>query len=144
MNCPNPHHKKDCACYFAKGGFRTYPENILTGKRTPETIKKMKAAHRAKYPPFFRVWDKAVHNKILRRRYLDTGIEEICVECGSGTEWQGKALTLHLDHKNGRRADNRLENLQFLCPNCHTQTPTYGWGNLKFQRDLKKREAKLQ
>jgi 5-methylcytosine-specific restriction endonuclease McrA len=33
---------------------------------------------------------------------------------------------LHLDHINGINNDNRRENLRFLCPNCHSQTPTYG------------------
>lgn len=41
------------------------------------------------------------------------------------TEWQGKKLSLHLDHINGNNTDNRLENLRLLCPNCHSQTSTY-------------------
>lgn len=39
--------------------------------------------------------------------------------------WNGKKLSLQLDHINGDHSDNRLENLRFLCPNCHTQTETY-------------------
>ena len=48
-----------------------------------------------------------------------------CASCGSGKVWNGKPLTLHLDHVNGDTTDNRVENLRFLCPNCHSQTPTY-------------------
>lgn len=51
-------------------------------------------------------------------------IEE-CVKCMIGPEWQGEPLVLHLDHKSGDRKDNRLSNLRLLCPNCHSQTPTY-------------------
>lgn len=43
------------------------------------------------------------------------------------TEWQGRTITLHVDHINGENTDNTLENLRFLCPNCHQQTDT--WGN---------------
>jgi 5-methylcytosine-specific restriction endonuclease McrA len=41
------------------------------------------------------------------------------------TAWIDKPLQLHLDHINGKRRDNRLENLRLLCPNCHSQTETY-------------------
>ena len=42
-----------------------------------------------------------------------------CAICGI-TEWNGKTLSLELDHINGVNNDNRLENLRFLCPNCHS------------------------
>lgn len=41
------------------------------------------------------------------------------------TDWHGEHLVLELDHKNGKRADNREENLRWLCPNCHSQTETF-------------------
>lgn len=51
-----------------------------------------------------------------------------CAICGI-TEWNGKTISLELDHINGINNDNRLENLRFLCPNCHSQTTTYGSRN---------------
>ena len=51
-----------------------------------------------------------------------------CAICGC-SEWNGKTLSLELDHINGINNDNRLENLRFLCPNCHSQTTTYGSRN---------------
>lgn len=57
-------------------------------------------------------------------------IEYKCSECGIQT-WNNKPLSLHLDHINGRSNDNRLENLRFLCPNCHSQTETYTGKNKK-------------
>lgn len=45
------------------------------------------------------------------------------------TEWQGKPIMMHLHHLNGDGKDNRLENIVFLCGNCHSQTDTYGGRN---------------
>lgn len=59
------------------------------------------------------------------RRLLDMGWSYQCDECGIAS-WRGRKLTLHLEHINGIHNDHRLENLRLLCPNCHSQTETYG------------------
>ena len=70
------------------------------------------------------------HNRTVLRRYIleHKLIPYKCAICGT-IEWQGKTLSLELDHINGINDDNRLENLRFLCPNCHSQTSTYGSKN---------------
>ncbi|WZB39642.1 HNH endonuclease [Streptomyces phage Cursive] len=68
-----------------------------------------------------------VNNRVnLKTRILANGwLEYKCQKCGLGAEWNGEPLVLQLDHINGKNNDHRIENLRFLCPNCHTQTDTY-------------------
>ena len=70
------------------------------------------------------------HTRAVLRRFVlrNNLIPYKCAICGC-VEWQGKTLSLELDHINGINNDNRLENLRFLCPNCHSQTTTYGSRN---------------
>lgn len=63
--------------------------------------------------------------KTVKARYIQLYPQENCSICGQDKCWNGKELNLHLDHVNGINNDNRLKNLRWLCPNCHSQTPTY-------------------
>jgi len=90
-------------------------------------------------------WDKAVKRGLIiprtsrkeihelksgwniKNRLLSEGkLNNICSECGQQPWWNGKPLVLQLDHKDGDKKNNQLDNLRILCPHCHTQTPTWG------------------
>lgn len=70
-------------------------------------------------------------NKKLRRIILEENLLDYkCSECGVGDIYNGKDITLHIHHINGEKRDNRLKNLTFLCPNCHSQTDNFGSKNM--------------
>ena len=62
--------------------------------------------------------------KLKTRLLLKGLLDRRCYRCGL-TEWQGQPIPLELEHTNGNRLDNRIENLSLLCPNCHALTSTY-------------------
>lgn len=62
----------------------------------------------------------------LKKKLFSLNIKERkCEKCNCSEIWMDEPITLELHHINGDNKDNRLENLQILCPNCHSQTITY-------------------
>ena len=68
---------------------------------------------------------------LLERLFKEKIKEYKCERCGNTGEWQGERLSLQIHHINGIANDNRLENIQILCPNCHSLTDTYAGKNVK-------------
>ena len=67
----------------------------------------------------------------LKLRLIAEGLKENrCERCGL-TEWLGEQIGMQLHHVNGRGKDNRLENILFLCPNCHALTENWGGRNVR-------------
>jgi hypothetical protein len=79
----------------------------------------------------------ADRGQVKRRLLRDLKWPYVCRRCHNSMFedragvpfWFGKPVTLQLEHRNGISSDNRLENLEFLCPICHSQTDTYAGRN---------------
>lgn len=76
-------------------------------------------------------------SKLLRRALIETGRPHKCECCGTGPEWCGSPLVLHVDHIDGNPNDSRPTNVRFLCPNCHSQTPTWAVRNIAYRNEQK-------
>lgn len=95
----------------------------------------------------FVMYEKIWRNEasaITVKRYLLHINGNVCSECGI-TSWNEKNIVMELEHINGDSTDNSLENVCLLCPNCHSQTPTYkskNIGNGRAERRKRYKEGK--
>lgn len=113
-------------------------EDTLSIEQLIKNRKVARAAHlhqlNRKRKPDKEVFKKGSNydRKHLKRRILENEwLEYRCEECGITDTYNERPLSLQLDHKNGNNTDNRIENLRFLCPNCHSQTSTFGTKRFK-------------
>ncbi|MEU6521689.1 HNH endonuclease signature motif containing protein [Streptomyces sp. NPDC046924] len=68
----------------------------------------------------------------LKRAIRELGLDERCALCGIEPVWLGEPLPLEVDHIDGNWRNNRIENLQLLCPNCHSTTDTYRGRGMRY------------
>lgn len=106
---PTTHACKICNLEFPSG------PRLGTHMRTHWSDEKLKA-----------IFSYGKRRSSLRIALFKIGKEYRCELCNLGPEWNGQALVLQVDHIDGDRQNHDIKNLRFLCPNCHTQTPTYG------------------
>lgn len=71
------------------------------------------------------------YSKNAAKKYIRRVTPNVCATCGIEPIWNGMTLTLQVDHVDGNNKNNNIENLRLLCPNCHSQTETWGVKNRK-------------
>jgi 5-methylcytosine-specific restriction endonuclease McrA len=106
---------KECGIntsHFKKRGWSSTKANV-TNEHTVETFKKYVLCKNGLGWKSHRIKEKLYKFKLKK---------EECEKCGQSNIWNKNKLVLHLHHLNEDHTDNRLENLQILCPNCHSQT----------------------
>lgn len=74
--------------------------------------------------------------------YLKNNIEYKCFQCGI-SEWNGKHIVLQIEHKDGNPKNNTIDNICWLCPNCHTQTATWGFRNASPEAKERSRQGAI-
>ena len=157
--CDTLHEKSGKYCCRSCANSRTFTAETKKKKSksnlefysnfTPEERKELQAQKNTKFDAYARQlrvqqknletsWSRPYHEMghgSARKRLLYER-NHTCEECGTGDTYNGKPLSLELDHIDGNSSNNKIENLRILCPNCHSQTPTHRAKNIKYKRLL--------
>ncbi len=100
--------------------------DISTAHFDPSAAQRAGLGHTARPLAEVLVEGSSYHRQHLKRRLLAERLKEpACELCGQGEEWRGRRMSLILDHINGVRDDNRLENLRIVCANCNATLDTH-------------------
>jgi hypothetical protein len=153
-HCNNPHEYDKRKNKFCSSSCATTFNNLLKGKSKTNCIscsKEMVGKHKKycdnkcqnNYSLEEKVKNGEASTKTLKR-YLLKNYGNKCWTCGI-TEWNNKSIVMELEHIDGNSENNHLENLSLICPNCHSQTPTYkgaNKGNGRHYRKVRYQEGK--
>lgn len=119
----NPKKKKPATCRVCSVDFEYSPSQSLGFYCSNQCVGKARLAETAQ-----RFLRGEITERATLKRFVTERDSYRCKPCNL-TEWQGKPLSLQLDHTDGNPSNNNPENLRLICPNCHSQTPHFGARN---------------
>lgn len=119
-----PYKRRNFNRIFCSGSCRATHTNQLRPKKPK--VSKRELARQQETVRFER---GEITTRATLRRHLLRVQDGKCASCPTTTEWEGKSLTLVVDHVDGDASNNLPANLRLLCPNCNSQTSTFGGRN---------------
>lgn len=129
--------------FALKLGYSSYSGDAAQNIRKRVNQLKLSDNHFIKKRPIKRsaenifIMNSTADQRVLRRWYIKGNYTPYkCSICGQEPFWNGKELSLTLDHINGNNHDDRLENLRWICPNCDRQLDTFGSKNMKIKNNI--------
>jgi len=130
-NCAIPFNKHKIVKFCSRSCAATH-NNSISPKRKIKP-KNRKSLSQIIQERNFKVEQGLVSERGVLRKYLKQHKGYVCSKC-SLTHWLGTLLSLELDHIDGNASNNHPSNLRFLCPNCHSITPTWKGRNKGYGR----------
>lgn len=147
--CNNSCSAKDTNKKRAKEKYCLYCETSIKG--TPKKYCSHDCQHNYQYNEYIKKWKQGKESGIRGdststriRKYLFNKYENKCSKCGWGEKniYTNK-IPLEIEHIDGNYKNNKEENLDLLCPNCHSLTSTHGSLNIgNGKRDWKNKYRK--
>jgi Zn finger protein HypA/HybF involved in hydrogenase expression len=134
------------ACANSRVRTEETKKKISEGVKASEQFVKGSKQRYVDYKELGNKLKEVANTKILKAEYDSLSYERLkkrivleqvqkCNHCGI-YEWNGKPIVLELEHKDGNHSNNERENLEAICPNCHSQTNTWR-GRNKTNKRLK-------
>lgn len=109
-------------------------------KLSSKLIKKLHAKHIITLDEILIENSTYLNGANLKNKLFEANLKDKKCECCGLSEWLEKPIPLQIHHKNGVHNDNRIENLELLCPNCHALTDTFAGKNIDHSKQKRKQK----